>query len=103
MFATRKADGEMVALKRVKKSVHPCEGEIGLYFSAAPLASDPRNHCVPIYEVMDSPIDSDITILVMPFLRAFDDPSFRSVGEAVDFLTQILEVGRYRGLKCSQC
>lgn len=82
----------MVALKRVRKSVHSYEKEIGLYFSAPPLASDPRNHCVPIHEFLDSPLDPDIMILVMPFLRAFDDPSFRSVGEVVDFLTQIFEV-----------
>lgn len=90
-----------MALKNVKKSAHPYEKEIGLYFSSHPLASDPRNHCVPIYEVLDSPLDPDIMILVMPFLRAFNDPSFRSVGEIVDFLTQIFEVSRERSSKRS--
>lgn len=79
-------------MKRFKKSVHPYEREIGEYLSTEPLASDPRNHCVPLYEVLESPQDPDIIILVMPFLRDFENPRFRTVGEVVDFLTQVFEV-----------
>lgn len=56
------------------------------------MASDPRNHCVPIYEVLEVPDDPDKIILVMPLLRYFYNPSFYTVGEAVDFLTQVFEV-----------
>jgi hypothetical protein len=30
----------------------------------------------------------------MPLLRPFDDPEFGAVGEVVDFVTQMLEVGK---------
>lgn len=81
-----------MGLKRIKKSIHPFEREIGEYFSRPELASDPRNHCVPIYEALESPLDPDMVILVMPWLRLFDRPRLRTVGEVVDFLTQVFEV-----------
>jgi hypothetical protein len=90
--ATRISDGKFVFLKIISKSVHPYEAEIGLFFSSEAMTSDPRNHCVPIYEVLQVPDDDDKLILVMPLLREFDDPRFDTVGEAVDFFRQVLEV-----------
>lgn len=90
MDATRMSTGEMVALKRVSPSKHPHEREIGEYFSTCTVAEDPRNHCVPIYDVLQIPDTPDEILLVMPFLRPFDGPPFRTVGEVVDFLTQVL-------------
>jgi len=89
--ATRLSDGTTVSLKKVSLSRHPYEVEIGRFFSSEPLASDPRNHCVPIYDVLNVPDDDDICILVMPLLRANDSPRFQTVGEAVEFFRQLFE------------
>ncbi|EMD33664.1 hypothetical protein CERSUDRAFT_56685 [Gelatoporia subvermispora B] len=89
--ATRTSDGQQVMLKQVPRSMHPHEVEIGLYFSSEPVASDPRNHCAPIYETLQDPEDDSLQLLVMPFLRVHDDPKFQTVGEAVEFFRQVLE------------
>ncbi|KAJ3480769.1 hypothetical protein NLI96_g8114 [Meripilus lineatus] len=91
MDATRISDNALVMMKLMNDSL---ENEIALYFSTEPLASHPRNHCVPIYEVLHVPDptgDDDEIIIVMPLLRPFYDPRFKSVGEAVEFFRQIFE------------
>lgn len=92
MDATRVSDKRMVLLKRVDKSVHPYEVEIGQYFSASPVASDPRNRCCPIYEVLEDPTDGNMAIIVMPHLRKYNSPGFETVGEVVEFFRQVFEV-----------
>ncbi|KAL6303560.1 kinase-like domain-containing protein [Sparassis latifolia] len=87
--ATRTSDGSIVALKKVSKSAHPHEAEIGQFFSGEPLRSDAQNRCISIHEVLQDPIEEDFIILVMPFLRVYNDPRFDTVGEAVDFFRQI--------------
>jgi hypothetical protein len=79
-------------LKIVYKSDHPLEADIGSLLSSEPLSSDPRNHCVPIYEVFSFPNDHTLNVLVMPLLRKYDDPRFETVGEVVDCIRQIFEV-----------
>ena len=71
--------------------------------STTELRADPRNHCVPIIEVIDDPGDDSKSYMVMPFLRDADDPQFQYVKEVMDFVDQILEVrtvdlARYGGL-----
>jgi hypothetical protein len=90
--ATRISDGTYVALKIVKASIHPYEIDIGAFFSSPSLAHNPRNHCVPILEVLKVPDDDDMVIIVMPLLRYWDSPPFETVGEVVEFLRQLLEV-----------
>lgn len=90
--ATRLSDNTTVSLKRINRDDHPHEVEIGLHFSTEPLASHPKNHCVPIYEVLDVPDTQNEVIIVMPFLRVYSSPRFKSVGEAVEFFRQIFEV-----------
>ena len=51
-----------------------------------------RDHCVPILDAFQDPISPDVSYIVMPLLRAFDDPEFGAVGEVVDLVTQLLEV-----------
>ncbi|KAG2360427.1 hypothetical protein BDR07DRAFT_1451981 [Suillus spraguei] len=63
MDATRLSDGLYVSLKMVEKSEYPDEAEIGLYFISDKLVSDPKNHCVPFFEVL--------SIIVMPLLLNF--------------------------------
>ncbi|KAH9941292.1 kinase-like domain-containing protein [Epithele typhae] len=69
----------------------PDEPEISRMFSVEPLASDPRNHCVPVYEVMQSPLDDDIVFIVIPFLRPFEKPPFRTSGEALECMRQLIQ------------
>ena len=90
MDATRISDNEMVVLKRI---YFPPEVEIAMLFSTEPLASHPKNHCVPIYEWFRIPDEESDLIIVMPQLRPFDNPRIKSVGEAVEFFGQIFEVG----------
>jgi len=90
--ATRIADGKFVVLKSTKKSKHPFEAEIGSFFSTPPLATNPANHCVPIYEVLQVPDDEDRVLLAMPLLRQYDNPRFDTFGEVLDFFRQIFEV-----------
>lgn len=89
--ATRISDGQMVVLKRILTTQHPYEVEISRLFSEEPLASDPRNHCVSILDVLKVEDESDMVILVMPLLRRYDSPRFETVGEALDFFQQIFE------------
>ncbi|KAH9941283.1 uncharacterized protein BXZ73DRAFT_88426 [Epithele typhae] len=89
--ATRISDGAIVVLKRISKNSFPHEVEISRMFSVEPLASDPRNHCVPVYEVMQSPLDDDIVFIVIPFLRPFEKPPFRTVGEALECMRQLIQ------------
>ena len=79
-------------LKRVQMSRYPHEVEIAQFFSAEPLASNPKNCCVPIYDVLRIPNDEDAAILVMPLLYEFVQPLFETVGELVEFFRQIFEV-----------
>lgn len=92
MDATRLSDGTVVTLKSISTSDHPFEAKIGQYLSSPSLASDPTNHCVPIYELLRIPDVEDRIILVMPLLRPFDNPPFQTIGEAIDFLHQVFEV-----------
>lgn len=87
-------------LKRISQSVHPHEVEIAKIFAAEPLASHPRNHCSPLYEVLIPPGEADNVILVTPFLRAFDDPPFDSIGEIVEFFRQVFEVRHLTAVQC---
>lgn len=69
------------------------ETRIAQMLSAAELREDPRNHCVPVIEVIDDPGDESVSYMVMPLLRNADDPPFQYVKEIIDFVDQILEVG----------
>ncbi|KAM5533176.1 hypothetical protein V8D89_013132 [Ganoderma adspersum] len=91
MDAIRVSDKETVLLKRVDTSVHRYETSIGQYFSTGPTSADPRNHCCPIYDVLQDPMDVNTSIVVMPHLRRYIDPDFETVGEAVEYFRQIIE------------
>lgn len=67
---------------------------IAKLLSSNALLRDPANHCVPILDVLDDPIDASKAIMIMPYLRPFDDPEFCTIGEVTDFISQTLEVGQ---------
>ncbi|EIM87934.1 uncharacterized protein STEHIDRAFT_138450 [Stereum hirsutum FP-91666 SS1] len=89
--ATRLTDGSMVFLKHHKANVSPAEVDIGRLFSSEPLASDPRNHCVPFIDVLPVPEEEGEHVIVTPLLRPWNSPSLETYGEAVAFLSQIFE------------
>ena len=82
----------MVTLKRIKRGDHPYEADIALYLSSQALAPQPANHCVPVYEIFTLNGEDDTMIMVMPLLRLYNDPSFDTIGEAVECFRQLFEV-----------
>ncbi|KAI0745229.1 kinase-like domain-containing protein [Earliella scabrosa] len=93
--AVRIQDGSTVMLKQIDKTVHPHESAIGLHMSLPELASDPRNHCCPVLEVLQDPFNHDLELMVMPLLRLFDEPKLATVGEAAEFFRQTFEGLRF--------
>jgi len=91
MDATRMSDDTIIAMKTVSTKTHPHEVEITQMFSVEPLASDARNHCVPVYEVLEVPDERDTVLIVMPLLRSYNDPPLQTVGEAVEYFRQVFE------------
>ncbi len=91
MDATRLSDGQVVTIKKVEKSYTPWEESIIRLFSTAPLASDPHNHAVPLYDVLQSPMDKDATLIVMPYLVRIHKYRYDTVGEAVECFRQLFE------------
>ncbi len=96
MSATRLSDGQIVSIKKYRKSDHPIEDQIIRVFSGEAVASDPRNHSVPLYDVLQSPRDEDIAFLVMPYLVPIQEYKFSTVGEAVECFHQLIEVASSR-------
>ncbi|KAJ7282659.1 hypothetical protein C8J57DRAFT_1499628 [Mycena rebaudengoi] len=78
-----------VALKKINKHINPYEVEIATFLTT--LKPGPTNHCVPILDVLHPPDDKSIAIIVMPLLRAYDEPNFDTIGEGVEFFRQIFE------------
>jgi hypothetical protein len=103
MDATRVSDGVYVSLKIVEKSLHPHEVEIGQWFMSEPLASHPKNHCVPFFEVLSPPNDKDRQLIVMPLLLPFARPQFDTFGEVMECFRQLFEVGTTVISECPYC
>jgi hypothetical protein len=95
MDAVRIEDGRQVMLKKVLPEEGPYELSITELFSSPGLRSDPKNHCVPLLEVIDLPQTNPDgrKLMVMPLLRPFKNPRFQTYGEFVAFFMQISEVG----------
>ncbi|KDQ64115.1 hypothetical protein JAAARDRAFT_27739 [Jaapia argillacea MUCL 33604] len=85
----RRLDGTVVGIKRTKNTT--TEIAIALFLASEKCKRDPRNHCVSIYDNFSDPLEPDISFIVMPLLRPFDDPEFGTVGEVLDFIGQTLE------------
>ncbi|KAF8509611.1 kinase-like domain-containing protein [Hysterangium stoloniferum] len=94
MDAIRIETGEMVAIKRIYHSKLSQEFDIGKFFSSGVLVSDPKNHCVPVQQILEVPthLYNGVSLIVMPYLRCLDDPPFLTIGEAVEFFRQVIEV-----------
>ena len=97
MDATRRRDNKRVMLKKIYPDEGPNELMITQLFSSPAIAQDPRNHCVPLLDIIEIPQNGQkLTLMVMPFLRPFNDPHFQTFGEFVAFFTQICEVRSFQ-------
>ena len=92
MDAIRLADNRHVAIKLVDTDLFPYEVEITKHFSMDPLASDPCNHSVSVYDVFPSPLYERFTCVVMPYLVPVGTIRFATVGEVVGCFDQLFEV-----------
>jgi len=91
MDATRISNGAFVVLKLIITESHPREIELLEHFSTEPRKSDPKNHCVPLYQVLYPLNERGWSILVTPLLKPFDEPRFQTFGECIAFFTQLFE------------
>ena len=100
MDAVRIEDDRRVMFKKVLPEEGPHELLITQLFSSPGLKGDPRNHCVPLLDVVSLSQTSPDgrQFMVMPFLRPFKNPRFQTCGEFVAFFTQVGEVARDRAL-----
>ncbi|EEB97413.1 hypothetical protein MPER_03273, partial [Moniliophthora perniciosa FA553] len=90
--ARRTSDGAIVVLKRVNaRNPSNPELKMGPLFSTEPFASDPSNHCIPVHETLDLPNTDEEVLIVMPYLRDWDFPSFDTIGEVIRFCRQVFE------------
>jgi hypothetical protein len=88
--ARRVEDDVKVILKQAPTITQ--ELPIACYLSSEALLSDPRNRAVRILDVIPLPGDDEWVLLVMPYLRQFDDPYFQFRAECVEFFRQSLQV-----------
>ncbi|KAG6873547.1 hypothetical protein C0995_014417 [Termitomyces sp. Mi166 len=85
-------DGMLVALKKIDLwSDYTEEIEIGKLLSSPELSQDPRNHCVPILDVLYPPGDAGLAFVVMPLLYNTQLAPFETIGEVVEYIRQIFE------------
>ncbi|KAF9258856.1 hypothetical protein L218DRAFT_909023 [Marasmius fiardii PR-910] len=103
MDAERVSDGAIVYFKRLSSTEPKDVTEIAMIrlLASEPFANNPRNHCVPCYNILQVPetIEKDQLLLVMPFLTGWltgwFTPDFETVGEVIEFFRQTLEA-RYQ-------
>ncbi|TFY55843.1 hypothetical protein EVG20_g9169 [Dentipellis fragilis] len=89
--AIRIPDGRHVCLKRI-----PCRAEdssevaVTEFFSKDKQRKDPRNHAIPLFDVLRAP---DHCFMVFPFCRSLisEEPYFETIGEVFDMVEQALE------------
>jgi hypothetical protein len=69
------------------------EAKIAMMLSAQDIHAEPENHCIPVIDHFEDPVNTTTSYLVMPYLRpSHIDPDFLYVEEMVDFVNQVLEV-----------
>ncbi|KAH9886277.1 kinase-like domain-containing protein [Cubamyces lactineus] len=84
--ATRNSDGMRVAIKIVVRESE--ELHIAEYLASV---RGEEHHCVTALDVLPDPINARHSLLVMPYLRPFNNPEFQLVGDVVDFVGQMLD------------
>ena len=92
--ARRISDGKAVFIKKIASGCP--EEALARHLSSPNLRTDPRNHSVPILDLIPAPNGEPMTYLVMPLLRYIDKPPFETVEEVLECGEQLLEVRRTR-------
>ncbi|KAK7031811.1 kinase domain-containing protein [Favolaschia claudopus] len=89
--AIRTADGVKVVLRHVRRGQ---EADLSIHFGKILLEEYPHpdNHAVPILDIIDL---TEQLMVVMPFLREFDDPPFERLGQVSEALHQFLKGTQY--------
>ncbi|KAJ7616436.1 hypothetical protein FB45DRAFT_756998 [Roridomyces roridus] len=87
--ATHISDSSCVLIKKCA----PEEADMYRKYASEPLASHPKNHCIPLIEAIPVPGEAKLDLVVMPFCNGLNllEVQFQTVGEAVDFFSQICE------------
>jgi hypothetical protein len=94
MDAIRIWNNKQVKLEKVLPEEGPHELYITQLFSESSLGlrDDPSNHSVPLLDLIELSQGGG-KLMVMPFLRPFNDPHLQTHGEFVPFFVQICEAG----------
>ncbi|TFY77018.1 hypothetical protein EWM64_g6995 [Hericium alpestre] len=87
--AVRVVDRQRVTIKFIRNNFQ--EIEIAQALTTPALLDDPTNHCVHVLDVFPDTLEENGYLMVMPYLRPFNSPTFGAVGEVVDFVKQTLE------------
>ncbi|KAF9073653.1 kinase-like domain-containing protein [Rhodocollybia butyracea] len=98
MDAIRMSDSLVVAMKHLSPSNRRQDGHeesVATLFSDECHNSNPLNHCVRILDVLTVPGNNNGKILVMVWMREVMDPSFRTIGEVLHFLKEMIEGLQY--------
>ncbi|KAH9936828.1 kinase-like protein [Epithele typhae] len=85
MDATRRKDGKLVVIKTTRLQ---WELDIARYVTSL---QDPQNHCVPVIDVFRDSLVPGTVLMVMPYLRPFNNPPMEKLGELFAFIDQTLE------------
>ncbi|CEL51846.1 hypothetical protein RSOLAG1IB_00382 [Rhizoctonia solani AG-1 IB] len=96
--AIRASDGTQVVLKAVRSipstTLTPLgqPDELGVLkrLHTPPFVGHICNHAVPLLGSLPMPCTTEGSIAVLPLLRVYDDPPFVNIGEAVEFMKQLL-------------
>ncbi|KAF6752094.1 hypothetical protein DFP72DRAFT_906092 [Ephemerocybe angulata] len=88
--AIRVADGKKVMLKHIPISTE--ELFISSFVSSYPQTEDPRNHCVPLLDVILMPACETHVVIVMSRLYEHNELPFRHAGELLELAIQLTEV-----------
>ncbi|KAF8609966.1 hypothetical protein BDV93DRAFT_567612 [Ceratobasidium sp. AG-I] len=96
--ATRASDGLPVVLRAVRNAQtnpdaspeDPNELGILKHLHSPPYTGHPCNHAVPLLGSIPMADPQEGSFAVVPLMRVHDDPPFLNVGEAVEFLKQVL-------------
>jgi hypothetical protein len=83
------ADGTLVAVKYLYR--RPVEQRL-LAELASEQFEDPRNHCVPILDIIPIPNRGGEALIVMPLLQVHHMPPFEILDDFIEFAAQLLEV-----------
>ncbi|CDO78153.1 hypothetical protein BN946_scf184658.g5 [Trametes cinnabarina] len=87
--ARQTSDNKLVLIKRIRRDSP--EIDIATYLSSPEMREDPRNHSVPVLDVICDPLDDTVSFLIMPFLKEIDNPPFESIENVLDCCEQLLE------------